>query len=340
MATLRNVGLAAVLSVGAIGAVPSAAGASAERPAGGDDRRPESVALLDVSSAAHDINDHGVVVGSFLPEGASEGHAFRRSPDGRVADLGPGVAEAVNEAGVVVGWRSDAAGTHAIRWGRNGVAHDLGMPGSSWATDINDRGTVVGYSAASGSPIAGFVIEADGDVEDLSAPSGLEGSDIWPSAVNDRDEIVGVAQTDDGLGRLRPVLWSGRNHVATELPGRRELYDVSDINNRGAVVGSTTDPDYLAVTWQGRRHRETDVGEPGAPAWGRAINDEGRVAGVQLGTGKVFVWYPRTGRTTVFGGLSDEPYTWDEPSAINSRGDIVGYSTGSDGETRATLWRS
>jgi hypothetical protein len=90
----------------------------------------------------------------------------------------------------------------------------------------------------------------------------------------------------------------------------------------------------------GPRHRETDVGEPGVPAWGRAINDRGIVAGAQLGAGKVFVWNPRTGRTTVFDGQSDEPFTWDEPNAINSRGDVVGYSTASDGTTLATLWHT
>ncbi len=189
-----------------------------------------------------------------------------------------------------------------------------------------------------GSGARGFVIEADGDVEELPAPSTLEASDIWPSAVNDSDEIVGVVQTDDG--RLRPLLWSGRSHTATELPGRRDNYDVSDVNDRGDIAGSTSDADYLAVTWQGPRHRETDVGEPGVPAWGRAVNDKGVVAGVQLGDGKVFVWNPRTRRTTVFAGRSDEPYTWDEPSAINSRGDVVGYSTSADGTTVATLWRS
>jgi hypothetical protein len=49
---------------------------------------------------------------------------------------------------------------------------------------------------------------------------------------------------------------------------------------------------------------------------------------------------PGPGAPPFFDGQSDEPFTWDEPNDINSWGDVVGYSTASDGTTLATLWHT
>jgi uncharacterized membrane protein len=111
--------------------------------------------LLDAPvSYAHDINDRGQIVGMV------EGHARLWSDAGSV-DLGAvfgadhSSANAINEAGLVVGYRTDgglADEFHAVLWNA-GVAVDLNTlvrPESAqswWLTQayaVNDRGDIVG----------------------------------------------------------------------------------------------------------------------------------------------------------------------------------------------------
>lgn len=334
-AALTTMATLAASGVGVGLGVPAAAGSEAEGPAGGRGRR--AVDLVGVSSVALDVNDHGVVVGWYVPSGTGDvRHAFRRSPGGRVTDLGPGTANAVNDAGVVVGERTDAEGfTRATLWDARGRAHDLGLPGYATATDVNDRGAVVGYAQVLDAVLRPFLIEPGAAPELLDDPAEVPGGDSGAVALNERGDIVGFAY-DDVTNWPRPILWEGTDHRPTLLPGRRDNYDVTGINERGTIVGSTSDDaGYQAVVWTGRHHREVDVGEPGVHSLGRDVNDAGQVVGVRYNAGDAFLWDPRTGRTTILTGLTD---VRDEALAINDRGAVVGYSTEPTGEVRATLF--
>jgi probable HAF family extracellular repeat protein len=93
-------------------------------------------------SIADGVNDAGQAVGYSVVNGVY--HATEWSGSS-IIDLGPGLAEAINNAGQVVG--SNNAG-FATEW-RDGSVIDLGVPPGfldSVALGINDAGQVVGYS--------------------------------------------------------------------------------------------------------------------------------------------------------------------------------------------------
>jgi uncharacterized membrane protein len=293
--------------------------------------------LLDVESTAFDVSDRGVVVGWYVPGDDEVRHAFRRSARGRVTDLGPGVAYAVNDAGVVVGERTEPDGTsRATQWGRGGRARDLGLDENSVALDINDDGTIVGYVSHPDNTIDAFVVDPRQRPELLPHPPGIPGAEDLAIDLNDRGAIAGYSH-NALTSHTRPVLWRGRDHTPILLPGRRDDYDVTGINNRGTVVGSTLEPGagYQAVVWVGRDHDEVDVGETGVQSLGRDINDAGAVVGVRYNAGDAFLWDPRTGQTTILLAPTD---IRDEATAINDHGAIVGYSTVPDSTIRATLF--
>ena len=112
----------------------------------------------DTNSAAQGIDERGHVVGVSMAEDGRT-HAFLW--DGSlhdIGDLGAQTAEAnaINASGQVVGASGlGTEGRHAFLWtprepnGIDGTMVDLGMlPGgiSSYATDINDRGQVTGFT--------------------------------------------------------------------------------------------------------------------------------------------------------------------------------------------------
>ena len=326
---VAGVAVGALLS--AVGVVPPAAAgpvSAATGPGSASDQAPARpsgpVDLVGgADSIATDVNDHGLVVGWYILAGqdpVNAARAFRWTARRGLVDIGPGAAEAVNESGVVVGTRLGGAGTiRATRWTAAGQAQDLGLDGTSYATDINDRGTIVGYGST-----GAFVIEPGVAPEPLANPSEIVGPHNQALGINNRGDIVGWA-FDEGSGRERPVLWQGRDHTPTVLPTRRDDYEATDINDRGTIVGWALayGVGRQAVTWVGRRHREVDVGPPGVDSQGLAINDRGQVVGVRLESGDGFRWDPRTDRTTILTGLTD---IYDEPRAINDRGVVVGYS--------------
>jgi uncharacterized membrane protein len=274
-----------------------------------------------------DVNDRGVVVGWYVPGPDGVRHAFRRTPSGRVVDLGPGSASAVNAAGIAVGERTDADGIPtATLWDAAGRARDLGAGPASWASDVSDRGTVVRGGV---NPDRAYVLEPGGTPEPLADPAGAYAS--VPAALNERGQIVGVT-TDGVTGAPRPVVWEGPDRAPTLVPVRRDTYDVTGINERGTIAGTTlTETGYRAVVWTGRLHREAEVGTAGVDAIARDIDDHGRVVGVHAATGDAFLWDPRHG-TSVLPGLAG---VRDEALAVSGRGAVVGSSTVADGTTRA-----
>jgi probable HAF family extracellular repeat protein len=142
---------------------------------------------------------------------------------------------------------------------------------------------------------------------------------IAPFAINDRGDIVGVSDTEEGVSRA--FIWTSRTGFELFLQNALAW----DINNRGQVVGercgTTSTTGFL---WTGTGG-VTDLG----PFIARAINDAGVIAGVCVPEGIPCVW--RNGLLTPLSTLQAD--VWD----INARGDVVGTVSTPTGD-HAYLW--
>lgn len=191
-------------------------------------------------SVARDINNNGVVVGSFgrgtwdLNNPQEFGFIYDPGSSnmvvlGPLAGLTTSRAAAINAHGDVVGTCSDGNTRRPFLYTGGGMQELTGQPGS--AVDINDHGHVVG----AGQDLTPF-FWADGNL----VPIPVLGSG---SALNNSDEVVGTGSnggygfawrftTTDGLLDLNTAL--------AENYGTR-IDQAYDINDQGHIAVSGTD---------------------------------------------------------------------------------------------------
>ncbi|GAA4706084.1 hypothetical protein Prum_007610 [Phytohabitans rumicis] len=167
-------------------------------------------------------------------------------------------ANAVNNAGLVVGWSETWAGedsigpAHAVVWSPTGSAYgpaqDLGTMGGlvSRANAVNDLGEVVGWSHDASGVVRAFLwSSALGQMTDLG---GLPGATACQAKdINDRSQVVGICTVPRGSNiEQRPVLWS--DGQITDLNAGQGSAWAMGINDRGEVVGAF---DGYLVLWSG-----------------------------------------------------------------------------------------
>jgi probable HAF family extracellular repeat protein len=193
------------------------------------------------------------------------------------------------------------------------------------ATDINDRGQVVGLSGTRA------VMQLGGRLTDLGVPAGRTSS--WAFSQNERGQIVGGTQ--DQTGYAHAASWeNGRWTELANLPGGK-ISEAHAINSRGQAVGySTLTGDMVrhAVLWD-NKGKAIDLGTlPGdTNSEARGINNRGEVVGESYtteGPRHAVVWRDRviSALPTLRGGDS-------AAYAINNDGQIVGFAG-----VHAALW--
>jgi len=201
----------------------------------------------------------------------------------------------------------------------------------AFATAMNDRGQIVGFSENGRSSSHAFMWQ-DGVMQDL----GTLGGQTFPTDINERGQVVGRSTS---LGWWYPFLWS--DGVMTNLdpgPGRRmdNPSAVPHINDAGQVAwtgDSLVNPHLIihhAFLWSNGVVTDIVAGRPSAVA---GINERGEIAGNTLDSGQAFVW--RNGTLQFLpslGGVAN-------PTAINNRGQVVGTAiTPSATIAHAVLW--
>jgi probable HAF family extracellular repeat protein len=141
----------------------------------------EDLGTLGGSDAdANAINNLGVIVGESSLSGGGT-RAFRYTGSGPMDNLGTlggnSTAQAINDAGTIVGYFFFSGGFHAFRYSGSGPMQDLGTLGgtSSAAYDINDQGFIAGYAYSAPGVFPAALWRPDGSIVNL---------DAWLDSVN------------------------------------------------------------------------------------------------------------------------------------------------------------
>jgi probable HAF family extracellular repeat protein len=236
---------------------------------------------------ARDINDEGVVVGSANAGSTDIGHAVMWT-DGLARDLGTlgggsfSEAQAVNNAGQVVGWSftdggNGLTGVHAFLYTDGGGLLDL-TPArdNGYAYDINDAGQVTGYMTAFGGYHA-FLW--DGGEIDLGVLPQFAHS--FGAAVNASGQVAGNVTSASGDTER---LFRSMDGALQDLGGEGEHNAAFGINASGTVVGMRGQSGKRAVIYtdaDGLRDLDTLI-DPSL-GWvllaAHDINDAGQIVG-------------------------------------------------------------
>jgi probable HAF family extracellular repeat protein len=191
---------------------------------------PADIGPMAFESNANALNDGNWIVGRMVTVMGSR-HAFRRSSQGAIEDLGTlggpaSTALDINADGWIVGSADMVSGmNHAFRIAPAPaiVMEDLGsLGGASQAEAINEGGTIVGFSEIASGAAHAFLLEAGtAALIDLGT---LGGSNSYAYDIEDAGIVVGAAE--DGRGILRAFVWDPRS---------REMIDLSELLPRDAV---------------------------------------------------------------------------------------------------------
>ena len=231
---------------------------------------------------------------------------------------------------------ADAIPNRALVW-RNGVVIDLGTLGgeSSVATDMNDKGQIVGWSHLGGGSAANraFIWE-DGVMTDLGT---LGGSSAKAWGINKHGQVVGSSMRADGS--TGAFLWEKGTMIDLGTLSGGVFSSAAAINDHGDVVGLSSTSDLSCTPVPFIRHRGVMTaisltGKSCHSGWFtvRNISDEGHV----IGEFTPFDDDPLGPPPAVF----RRPWIWrdgvslDLPGApgdasvfrVNSSGEAVGYS--------------
>jgi probable HAF family extracellular repeat protein len=177
-----------------------------------------------------------------------------------------------------------------------------------------------------------------------------QGTFSSPFGINDSGAVVGVASVNNNSNDTRAFYWRNGSMQDIGLLSSGGVSHATAINERGLVVGSAT---VLTDTGQ-RQHAfhwrdgflmtdigTLDMGGQDGDSAAYAINEAGVIVGessVRLPGGAIeshaFRW--ENGVMTDLGTLPGG--TTSSARDINGRGEIVGWSTNANGQTRAVLW--
>lgn len=303
------------------------------------------VGLVACSEVLEPTRDSAPVEGARVP-GVTDG--YRVIPLGSLGgDLGR--AQGINDRNQVVGTSRDASGDlRAFLW-RNGSMDELpGLGGSfSGANDINNRGVVVGEAETAARDVHA-VLWRNGEPVDLGT---LSGSFSQALAVNERGLVVGAAE--NGTGELVPFVASRGRIRELPVPAGTDAAWAFGVNDRGDIVGSAVGefflPDFVlqvALLWP-RGGDVVVLASPCQESGAFGINNRGHIVGGALTCGPVStniipVLWDALEFTVLepLGGLTADPD--DEhngmASAVNSRGEVVGWSEAETSSSTATLW--
>jgi uncharacterized membrane protein len=190
-----------------------------------------------ISSTANDVNQSGIVVGSFVDHlGWHPVYWTANNVVVRLPDLGGQAAPtAINDAGLMVGHAVVKGRFHMVTW-LNGVISDRHPAGYlfSRARDVAENGDIVGY-AANGLDTTAYIWHANGTSEAMGKFAGSLTSDSH--GVSNNGVAVGASV---GPGTSTAFYWSPTSGISNAGFGVNSIaYGVSDKNR---ITGWSSNP--------------------------------------------------------------------------------------------------
>jgi probable HAF family extracellular repeat protein len=230
---------------------------------------------------------------------------------------------------------------------------DIGTLGGNAAKplDFNDYGQIVGSSLTASGRTHAFLWE-NGILRDLGT-LGHEGSEA--QRINNAGQIAGSVWTrvnyDDG-----PIAAIWQSGIGTIRDSVREEFGISAaaINESGDIAWNAHGHEYeYAWLWRGDWQRLGSLLSAESASEATAINERGQIVGwsVAVYTGEsprprehAFIF--ENGVMRDLGLLAFNPCPnypdrncgWASATSINESGQVVGFSTASDGSLHAVLW--
>lgn len=201
---------------------------------------------------ATSVNNSGQVVGWSRKPGAdpdtgSDSHAFLWE-NGTMTDLGTlggrfSWASGINQRGQVVGQAYDVAFRDLAFIWENATMTSLGKldtypPSSeSQALDINNCGHVVGWSGEGLGFHDAFMWDSTNGIQDLGRLGTGGFRRTTGRAINDSGQVVGTSITNNAI--YHAFIWeNGVMYDLNDFVSDWELYEATDINNAGQIIGN------------------------------------------------------------------------------------------------------
>ncbi|OHB66906.1 MAG: hypothetical protein A2Y77_11935 [Planctomycetes bacterium RBG_13_62_9] len=150
----------------------------------------------------------------------------------------------------------------------------------------------------------------------------LGGKVTTATAINNRGQVVGYGQTEDGVCRL--FLWDRENGMEDLGPASSALFHINDVSQ---IAGTALDSkgNKVAFFWDRARGTRTLGTLGGTESMAQGLNNHGQVVGwsrTATGLTHAFVWDEATGMRDLGTPEGDD----GEARAINDSGQIVGVS--------------
>lgn len=254
-----------------------------------------------VRATPYSVNDAGQVTGALSlnpnPNTASYYHAFVWSDGLGVLDLGTFAGTSTYSKGAAI--RTQAPSTpimivgssensnnqwRAFVWEQTaGVMRDIETLGgaSASATGINTQGHVTGFSATATGLTRPFLWTADAGMTVLGSTDTRFGQAF---GINDKDEVVGTMERNNGDGLGQAVLWTASGAAFLGAPIGSLA---TAVNNQTDVVGWWTDPTSSlnqAFIWNRATGLRQISDANTQVSTANSINNEGRIVGQALRT--------------------------------------------------------
>ena len=238
-------------------------------------------------------------------------------------------ANAINDRGQIVGWSltSDRK-SRAYLWERESMIQLQSHSQPAFAWGINNRGQVVGRLLSTHGYQA--VMWDKGDLTVLPDLEYAEWGETTATAINEKGQIVGFSCCSP----FRAFLWEKGRAVDLGTLGT-PFAIASGINNRGQIVGVSTEPGghYRPFIWEDGSMKDLGTWR----GYGHAfdINNRGQVVGIDYAgrEARAFLW--ENGVMVDLGTVEGSNHS--AAYAINENGIVVGSAEMTDG-THAVLW--